>query len=73
VNRLSKKKRNIEIIEYLCEVIGKWATDNPIYHSFSDAAIKFNLSEHQIARIKKDFIGLDKDGIRKIDNYTFIK
>ena len=66
MNILKRKERDLEIAKYLATPLGKRKTGRLIYPSYEEASKKFNLHSTHIFRIKKEILGLDIDGERKL-------
>ncbi|MEK6880484.1 MAG: hypothetical protein AABY22_12785 [Nanoarchaeota archaeon] len=61
-----RKKRDFKIAQYLATPIGKTKTSKLIYPSYEEASKKFGLHSTHIFKIKKELIGLDINGERKM-------
>lgn len=66
MNILERRERDFKIAQYLATPIGRTKTGKSIYPSYEDASGKFGLHSTHCFRIKKELIGLDENGERKM-------
>ena len=62
-NRL---KRDLKLATELCQIVGTNKNGSNRYPSLEEVALRFNLCASHVFRIKKNLIGLDAEGTRKL-------
>ena len=68
MNISQRSQRDLKIAQYLATPIGQTRTGKIRYPSYEEAAKKFGLHPTHIFKIKKQLIGLDENGERKMPN-----
>lgn len=66
MNRVEQEMRNYRLAVYLATPRKHTEDGKPIYPTVDEAGKKFKIAASHVARIKKQLIGLDVDGIRRM-------